>query len=501
MTGTIQDPVAETNWIEAARNLALPSGIFIDGEAQDSAQTRDIITPRDGSSLGVLPWAGEAETDRAVAAARRAFDHGPWATMPGVERGRIMYRWADLVEDHRSEIALLVSLEMGKPIRHAYDIELPALINGLRFYAGLADKIMGEAPRTTPGDLAIVTREPSGVVAAVVPWNFPLTIGGWKIGPALAAGCTVVLKTAEQSPLSMQRVASLGSQAGLPPGVFNALSGDGQIVGRRLGEHPDVNVVTFTGSTEVGRHFLRYAADSNLKKVHLELGGKSPHIIFPEVSNLEEAADKAAWAVFFNAGEMCTAGSRLVVHNDIADEVISRVVQTSAQWQPGDPLLSETLMGPLVDHASLTRIQRQLAQGLEQGAKLRSGGAQVRTETGGPYLEPTVVTEASRDNTLIQDELFGPVLAVQRFETETQAIELARDTPYGLAAGVWTSDLGRAHRVSQAMHAGIVWVNCYEEGDMSVPFGGVKLTGSGRDKSHHAVNEYTDLKTTWLKYG
>ncbi|UJH70839.1 aldehyde dehydrogenase family protein [Ornithinimicrobium sp. INDO-MA30-4] len=235
--------------------------------------------------------------------------------------------------------------------------------------------------------------------------------------------------------------------------------------------------------------------------MHLELGGKSPHIIFPEATDLQAAADSAAWAIFFNAGEMCTAGSRLVVHEDIAEEVITRVIETSAAWQPADPLLPDTLMGPLVDKSSLTRIQKQLAQGLEQGATLRSGGSAVHTETGGPYLEPTVITDAARDNLLVQEELFGPVLAVQTFSTEAEAIEIARDTPYGLAAGLWTSDLGRAHRVSNAMHAGIVWVNCYEEGDMSVPFGGVKLTGGGRDKSHHAMDEYTDLKTTWVKYG
>ncbi|MBW8171587.1 aldehyde dehydrogenase family protein [Ornithinimicrobium sp. Arc0846-15] len=501
MTTQPVDHVSSIDWIEKAQQIALPEGIFIDGGFRLCAETREIITPRDGSVLGTLAWAGVDDTDRAVAAARRAFDDGPWPTMAGSERGLVLNRWADLIDEHRDEIALLVSLEMGKPIRHAWEIELRALINGLRFYAGLADKAMGEIPRTPPGDLAIVTREPSGVVAAVVPWNFPLTIGGWKVGPALAAGCTMVLKTAEQSPLSMQRVAALGAEAGMPEGVFNVLSGDGTVVGRRLGEHPDVNVLTFTGSTEVGRHFMRYAADSNLKKVHLELGGKSPHIIFPEATDLQAAADSAAWAIFFNAGEMCTAGSRLVVHEDIAEEVIARVIETSAAWQPADPLLPDTLMGPLVDKTSLTRIQKQLAQGLEQGATVRSGGSAVHTDSGGPYLAPTVITDAARDNLLVQEELFGPVLAVQTFSTEAEAIEIARDTPYGLAAGLWTSDLGRAHRVSNAMHAGIVWVNCYEEGDMSVPFGGVKLTGGGRDKSHHAMDEYTDLKTTWVKYG
>jgi gamma-glutamyl-gamma-aminobutyraldehyde dehydrogenase len=333
-----------------------------------------------------------------------------------------------------------------------------------------------------------------------VPWNFPLTIGGWKLAPALAAGCTVVLKTAEQSPLSMQRVAALGAEAGLPPGVLNVLSGDGNIVGRRLGEHPDVDIVTFTGSTEVGRHFLRYAADSNVKRVHLELGGKSPNIVFPD-ADLETAAQTAAWAIFFNSGEMCTAGSRLVVHQDVAEEVVERVVAAAADWAPGDPLLPATTMGPMVDERSLERVLAQLRRGVEQGAQVRTGGERVLSETGGPYLPPTVVTGADRDNVIVREELFAPVLAVQTFTDDQQALEIASDTEFGLAAAVWTQDLGRAHRFSRSLRAGTVWVNCYEEGDMTVPFGGVKLSGSGRDKSHHALDEYTDLKTTWITHG
>jgi gamma-glutamyl-gamma-aminobutyraldehyde dehydrogenase len=356
-------------------------------------------------------------------------------------------------------------------------------------------------PPTTEGELALVTREPAGVVAAVVPWNFPLTIGGWKFAPALAAGCTVVVKTAEQSPLSMQRVAALGHAAGLPAGVLNVLSGDGATVGRRLGEHPDVDVLTFTGSTAVGRHFLRYAADSNVKRVHLELGGKSPNIIFPDAPDLQAAADTAAWAIFFNAGEMCTAGSRLVVHRDVAEQVVERIVETAAGWRPGDPLAPATRMGPLVDERSLRRVLTRIAQGLEQGATLRTGGSRILRETGGPYLEPTVVTGAGRENVLVREELFGPVLAVQTFADEADAVAIAHDTDFGLAAAVWTADLGRAHRMSRRLRAGTVWINCYEEGDMSVPFGGVKLSGSGRDKSRHALDQYTDLKTTWITYG
>jgi len=460
---------------------------------------RQVITPRDGSVLAEIPWPGVADADAAVAAARRAFDDGPWPRMPARERGEVLLRLAGLVEEHRDELARLVTLEMGKPLTVARDVELRALIRCLRFYGGLADKTAGEIPPAGEGELALVTREPAGVVAAVVPWNFPLTIGGWKFAPALAAGCTVVLKTAEQSPLSMPRVAELALAAGLPPGVLTVLSGDGATVGRRLGEHPDVDVLTFTGSTAVGRHFLRYAAGSNVKRVHLELGGKSPNIIFPDAPDLAAAADTAAWAVFFNSGQMCTAGSRLLVHRDVADEVVDRIVATAASWQPDDPLLPATRMGPLASAAGLDRVRLHLARGLEEGASLRHGGSRVHEN--GFYLEPTVVTGADRDNVLVREELFAPVLTVQAFADEDEALRIAHDTEYGLAAAVWTADLARAHRMSRRLRAGTVWVNCYEEGDMTVPFGGVKLSGAARDKSRHALDQYTDLKTTWINLG
>ncbi len=500
---TSADTVAGIEWIAAAASAELPTALFIDGEWQDAAGggVRGIISPRDGREIVRLAWAGADDADRAAAAARRAFDSGPWPRLPARERGEILQRFAALVQEHRAELALLVSLEMGKPIRDAYDIELRALANCLQYYGELADKTSGEIPPTGADAIALVTREPAGVVAAVVPWNFPLTLAGWKIGPALAAGCSVVLKTAEQSPLSMQRVAELGREAGLPPGVLNVLSGDGAVVGRRLGEHPDVDILTFTGSTDVGRHFLRYSADSNLKRVYLELGGKSPNIVLPDAPDLAAAAATAAWSIFFNSGEMCTAGSRLVVHRDVADEVVEQVIASAADWFPADPLDPATRMGPMVSRAHRTRVRTMIDDGVSRGARLLTGGAEVLPETGGSYLAPTVVDGLAADDPLVRDEIFGPVLAVQVVDSVEEAVRVAGDTPYGLAAAVWTADLGTAHRVARELRAGTVWVNCYEEGDMNVPFGGVKLSGFGRDKSRHALDEYSDLKTTWINLG
>lgn len=499
MSTATADPVGAVDWIARASAQALPRGLVIGGRVVAAEATREQVTPRDGSVLGVVPWATVADADRAVAAARTAFDSGSWSRLHPRARGDILLRVADVLEAHRDELALLVSLEMGKPIRQAWEIELRTFVRTWRYYGELADKEHGEVTPTGPGELSLVTREPAGVVAAVVPWNFPLTLAGWKVAPALAAGCTVVLKTAESSPLSMLRVAELALEAGLPPGVLNVVTGDGPEVGRRLGEHPDVDILTFTGSTAVGRHFLRYSADSNLKRVYLELGGKSPNIIFPDAPDLDAAAATAAWAIFFNSGEMCTAGSRLVLHRDIADDVIAKVVAASADWAPGDPLDPATRMGPMVDARSVDRIGAQLQEGVSAGARVVTGGA--RIDRPGSYFAPTVVTDLTRDNVLVRDELFAPVLSVLTVDSEEEAIRVAGDTPYGLAAACWTADLGRALRVSRALRAGTVWVNCYEEGDLSVPFGGVGLSGHGRDKSAHAMAEYTDLKTTWIAHG
>ncbi|KOV96957.1 aldehyde dehydrogenase [Streptomyces sp. NRRL B-1140] len=492
--------VPHDEWLRRAKAFQPPGAHHIDGtDEAGGGATFPVVSPRDGRVLAEIADGGAAEVDAAVAAARRAFDTGPWPRLAPAERGRALLRLADLLQERREELALTVSLEMGKPIADAYGIELRAVITTFRWYGQLADKLADESPHTAPDALALVTREPAGVVGAVVPWNFPLTLAGWKVAPALAAGCTVVLKPSENSPLSALLLGRLATEAGLPPGVLNVVTGDGPTAGRALGLHPDVDVLAFTGSTAVGRHFLRYAADSNLKRVWLELGGKSPNIVLPDAPDLEKAAATAAWGIFFNQGEMCTAPSRLLVHSSIAERVTEAVVRRAGELRVGDPLDPQTEMGALVGRAHLDRVRDHIRHGLDEGARLRTGGDRVLAETGGTYLEPTVFDRVDPGSRLAREEIFGPVLSVLAFDDLDEAVRLANATEYGLAAGLWTSDLSTALRVSRALKAGTVWVNCYEEGDLTVPFGGMKQSGNGRDKSAHALEKYTELKTTWIQ--
>ncbi|WP_413756104.1 aldehyde dehydrogenase [Streptomyces sp. MMBL 11-3] len=487
-------------WLRRAKLLEPIGTHLIDGaDEAGGGSTYPAISPRDGQLLAEVADAGPAEVDAAVAAARRAFDHGPWPRLAPAERGRILIRLADLLEERRPELALTVSLEMGKPVTDAHDIELRAVIGTFRWYGQLADKLTGEVPHTAPDALALVTREPAGVVGAVVPWNFPLTLAGWKIAPALAAGCTVVLKPSEHAPLSAALLGRAALAAGMPPGVLNVVNGDGPVAGRALGLHPGVDVLAFTGSTAVGRHFLHHSADSNLKRVWLELGGKSPNIVLPDAPDLEKAAATAAWGIFFNQGEMCTAPSRLLVHSSVAEQVTEAVVAHARALRVGDPLDPATEMGALAGEDHLERVLGHIRTAVDDGARLRTGGSRTLTGSGGVYLEPTVFDRVAPDGALAREEVFGPVLSVLTFEDLAEAVALANATEYGLAAGVWTSDLSTAHRVARALRAGTVWVNCYEEGDLTVPFGGMKQSGNGRDKSAHALEKYTELKTTWIQ--
>ncbi|MFH5821160.1 aldehyde dehydrogenase family protein [Georgenia sp. AZ-5] len=491
-------------WKALAGAVDWPGRLVLDGRQvppRDGA-TFTLVSPRDGAVLVEAPMAGTADLDAAVAAARRAFDDGPWPRLAPRERKRVLLRWADLIEDHRDELAVMISAEMGKPVSEAWGIELRAVLATYRWYAELADKEAGEVPVTGEDDLAIVTREPVGVVGVVTPWNFPLTLAAWKIAPALAVGCSVVHKPSELTPASALRIAELALAAGVPEGVLNVVPGTGVELGRALGEHPGVDTLAFTGSTAVGRAYLEYAARSNLKRTWLELGGKSPNIVLPDAPDLAAAAATAAWGIFFNAGQMCTAPSRLIVHRDIAEEVVDGVVRAARGYAPGDPFDPATTMGPLASARRREEVATHVTRALDEGATLAAGGHAGDLDgelAGGHYFAPTVMTDVAPGSALAREEVFGPVLAVVPVADEGEAVAVANDSDYGLAAGLWTSDLSRAHRLSRQLRAGTVWVNCYEEGDLTVPFGGYKQSGNGRDKSRHALEKYTELKTTYVR--
>lgn len=487
-------------WQARAAALTLRGQAYIDGAYADAADgaTFAATSPIDGRKLADVAACGAADVDRAVAAARRAFEAGVWSQLAPRERKARLTRLAQLITEHSEELALIETLDMGKPIRDALAFDLPETAHCYAWYGEAIDKRYDEIAPTGGNALATVTREPLGVVAAVVPWNYPLLMAAWKVAPALAAGNSVILKPAEQSSLSALRLAALAEQAGIPAGVFNVVPGAGPVAGSALGLHPDVDCVAFTGSTATGKRFMSYSGESNLKRVWLECGGKSPHIVFEDCPDLDRAALIAALAIFSNQGEVCIAGSRLYVHDAIYDAFMEKVAHHAAEMRPGNPLDPATALGAMVDERQTRSVMARIAAGQAEGATLRIGGRQLHAEGGGFYIEPTIFDCADASSTLIREEIFGPVLAAQRFHTEDEAIALANDSSYGLGAGLWTANLGRAHRLSRRLRAGLVWVNCYADGDITVPFGGVKQSGFGRDKSLHALDKYSDLKTTWI---
>lgn len=492
-------------WQAKAKSLSLPHQSYVGGRYVGAADggTMPVVNPATGQLLVNVSACQSADVDVAVQTARDAFDSGAWSGLHPRDRKLVLLKLASLIEAHTEELALLETLSMGKPIADAILYDLPESAKCFSWYGEAIDKQYDEIAPTGNDALATITREPVGVVAAVVPWNYPLMMASWKVAPALAAGNSVVLKPAEQSPLSVLKLAELALQAGIPPGVFNVVPGRGSEAGQSLGLHPQVDCLAFTGSTATGKRFMQYSGQSNLKRVWLECGGKSPHIIFDDCPDLDAAAQAAAIGIFANQGEVCIAGSRLYVHDSIYDVFMEKVALAASNMQPGDPLDPTTVMGAIVDERQYKKVLDYIVAGQEQGAKLRLGGQTLKTESGGYFISPTIfdcsqlgVTQA--DLSIVNEEIFGPVLAVQRFSSEDEVIRLANDSIYGLGAGLWTANLSRAHRVSRKLRAGLVWVNCYFDGDITVPFGGVKQSGFGRDKSLHALDKYCDLKTTWF---
>lgn len=473
---------------------------FIDGERRCDASIRavPVVSPIDGRRLSQLGEGDGEVVDEAVRGARRAFEGSGWASSDPADRKAALLRWAELLERAQGELSMLDTLDMGKPISESRDVDLPATLDCLRWYAEAADKFCDEVAPTSPRAIAVVVREPVGVVGAIVPWNYPAMLAMWKLAPALAAGNAVVLKPSEHSPHSALRMAELAVEAGLPPGVFNVAQGVGSVAGRALASHHDVNVVAFTGSTATGRHILRYAADSNLKRVYLECGGKSPNIILPDAPDLAVAVENAADAIFANQGEVCSAASRLIVHEDIADEVIAMLVGATARSVPGDPRLDETRMGALVSVAHRDRVDGFVKRALGAGASVACGARAAQPVEGGAYYCPTVLVDVTNDMEVAREEIFGPVLSVIRVRDLDEAIRVANDTRYGLAAGIWTSNLSAAMRASREIRAGSVWVNGWDGLNNSTPFGGVGESGNGRDLSRHAIHKYTELKSIWI---
>ncbi len=489
------------SWAERAAQVRPDGRAVIAGQrvASVAGETFAKHSPIDGRFLAEVVRGQAADVDAAVRAARQAFDDGRWAARAPAARKRVLQRFAELILGAKEELALLEALDMGKPIQYALSVDVASTARCIQWYAEAIDKVYDEIAPTPRTALALITREPMGVIGAIVPWNYPMIMAAWKLGPALAAGNSVVLKPSEKSPFTALRLAELALAAGLPPGVFNVVPGYGHEAGEALALHMDVDAIGFTGSTRVGRRMLDYAGRSNLKRVYNELGGKSAFVVFDDYADVARAAKTLAGSMFFNQGESCNAPSRVLVHDKVADEFVAVLQAEAPKYAPGHPLDPKTVLGALVDDTQLRTVLGYIEAGHAEGARCVSGGRQVMADTGGYYVEPTVFDGVDNRMKIAREEIFGPVTSVIRFRDEAQAIALANDSAYGLQASVWSDSLNRAHRVARALRAGTVHVNSYDEDDITVPFGGYKQSGNGRDKSLHAFDKYTELKTTWVR--
>ena len=490
------------DYVAAADKLQFYTDAFIDGQFVKSISGDTFATenPATGKELAQIAKCEAADLDVAVAAAKRAFEEGVWSGIAPSERKEIMLKFCDLMEEHQQELALLDCLEAGKPIADCVQIDAPETIACIRWHAEAADKLYDHISPTGPDNLGIIVREPVGVVGAVIPWNFPAQMAAWKIGPILATGNSLVLKPAEQTSLSVLLMAKLASEAGVPDGVFNVVPGYGETAGKAIGMHMDVDMVAFTGSTEVGRYFLEYAAKSNLKKIILECGGKSPQVVLAD-ADLDIVAENAVSAAFWNMGENCSCGSRLIVEKSVKDAVLEKIIAVASTWKTGDPLDPENVLGSMIEKPHMEKVLGYIESGKAEGAKIIYGGGRILEETGGYFIEPIIFDGVKNDMKIAAEEIFGPVLSVIAVENEEEAIKVANDTPFGLAGSVYTTNLNSAHRVANALRAGNVSVNCFAEGDMGTPFGGYKQSGFfGRDKSIFAHEQYTEMKTIWMSF-
>jgi gamma-glutamyl-gamma-aminobutyraldehyde dehydrogenase len=489
-------------WKQKAEALRLDGRALIAGQrcAAASSETFPTLNPSNGKVLADVAKCDAKDVDRAVAAARAAFESGVWSKATPAQRKAVLLRLAQLVDDNADELALLEALEAGKPIGECLALDIPESAACIRWHAEATDKRYDALSPSGPNVVSMITREPIGVVGAVLPWNFPALMLAWKIGPALSVGNSVIVKPAEQTSLSTLRIADLALEAGVPPGVLSVVTGLGEGAGQAIGQHADIDLVAFTGSTETGKRFLRYSADTNLKRVVLECGGKNPQIVLSDVANLDAVAENAVAAAFWNMGENCSAGSRILVPASTKAVLLEKVLAVLETWKTGDPLDPDSKLGSLIERQHYEKVLAHIAQAKAEGANLVCGGKAILAESGGWFIEPTIFDGVTPDMTIAREEVFGPVLCFIEYDDIEEAVRIANDTCYGLAASLWTDNVNQAHKIAARIRAGTVTVNCFGEGDLATPFGGFKQSGfGGRDKSIYAHDQYCELKTTWLK--